>query len=44
MCGRAGYLRSMATGITSQSRRMGEAITHRGPDGEGLFAMALWGC
>lgn len=39
MCGLAGYLQ-FGGGVPSPAllKRMGEAIAHRGPDGEGIFA------
>ena len=39
MCGIAGYLQFNGDSVSPVVlRRMGEAIAHRGPDGEGLFA------
>lgn len=39
MCGIAGYLQFNGDAVSPVVlRRMGEAIAHRGPDGEGLFA------
>ena len=38
MCGIAGYLQFDGDGASPVLlRRMGDAIAHRGPDGEGLF-------
>ncbi len=44
MCGIAGYLTTSTRGDLGASlRRMADAITHRGPDGEGFFETAALG-